>query len=130
MNLDEKIKQELESEAKKLDKILAHEPGIFNMLANAYKGALGGWLILVGIFTFLITLLLFWAGYQFFLVTELNYEQKIFWGLVMIFVGMVQIALKMWTFMEMNRQSTNREIKRLEMSIERLVNTLIKTKEA
>jgi|GEM_PF-426558 len=126
MNLDEKIKQELENEAKELDKILAHEPGIFKMLANAYKGALGRWMILVSIVTFLVTLLLFWAGYQFFFVTELSYEQKLYWGLVMVFVSMLQIAMKMWTFMEMNRQSTNREIKRQEVSIERLVNILAK----
>ena len=129
MNLDDKIKQSLESEAKNLDHILAHEPGIFKMLLNAFKGSLGRWMILVAIVTFLITLLMVWAGYQFFFV-EVSEQavmlHKIQWGVVLLLSTMVQIALKMWTFMEMNRQSAMREIKRLELTIEKLTNRLDK----
>lgn len=114
MNLDDKIKQSLESEAKNLDHILAHEPGIFKMLLNAFKGSLGRWMILVAIVTFLITLVMFWAGYQFFFV-EVSEQtlilHKIQWGVVLLLSTIVQIALKMWTFMEMNRQSAMRDRK-------------------
>jgi len=129
MNLDDKIKQSLESEAKNLDQILAHEPGIFKMLLNAFKGSLGRWMILVAIATFLITLVMFWAGYQFFFVevsSQAVMLHKIQWGVVLLLSTMVQIALKMWTFMEMNRQSAMREIKRLELTIEKLTNKLDK----
>ena len=119
MNIDEKIKNELENDAAKLDDILAHEPGIFGMLGNAYKGSLGRWMIIVTIFTLAITAIMFWSGYQFFFVegTELH---KLHWAVVLLLSTMVQIALKMWTFMEMNRQSVIRESKRLELAVEKL----------
>lgn len=119
MNIDDKIKQELESEAKQIDKILVHDPGLFKMLANAYKGKLGGWLILVGVATFIFSILMFWCGYEFFFV-EGPLEHKLQWGVGLLLSAMVQISLKMWTFMEMNRQSTLRELKRFELSINKL----------
>ena len=119
MNIDEKIKAELAHEAKSIDQALAHDAGIFKLLANAYKGALGRWVIIVGIFTFAITLVMFWAGYNFFFV-EGSLSMKLHWGVALLLATMVQIALKMWTFMEMNRQSTLRELKRVEFSIESL----------
>ncbi|WP_448550466.1 DUF6768 family protein [Thalassotalea fusca] len=119
MNIDDKIRAELEHEAKSIDQALAHDAGIFTMLANAYKGALGRWIIIVGIFTFALTVLMFWAGYHFFF-TEGSVAMKLHWGVLLLLATMVQIALKMWTFMEMNRQSTLRELKRIEFSIESL----------
>ncbi|NQY64512.1 MAG: hypothetical protein HRT38_12390 [Alteromonadaceae bacterium] len=123
MNIDDKIKQELESEAKQIDQILVHDPGLFNMLANAYKGKLGGWLILVGIVTFFVSILMFWCGYEFFFV-EGSLEHKLQWGVALLLSTMIQISLKMWTFMEMNRQSTLRELKRFELSLNKLTNTV------
>ena len=127
MNIDDKIRAELEHEAASIEKALAHDAGIFTMLANAYKGALGRWVIIVGIFTFAITLVMFWAGYQFFFV-ETNLASKLHWGVLLLLSTMVQIALKMWTFMEMNRQSTLRELKRVEFSIESLASQLNRDK--
>jgi len=127
MNIDDKIKHSLESEAKSLDKILAHEPGIFKMLINAFKGSLGRWMILVAIVTFLATLAMLWAGYQFFFVEVSSQAltlHKIQWGVILLLSTLVQITLKMWTFMEMNRQSAIREIKRLELVIEKLTDKL------
>jgi len=117
MNIDEKIQKELQQEAKSVDEILVHDQGLFTMLASAFKGSLGRWLILVTIITSLITLLMFWSGYHFFFVESLAAE-KLHWGVLLLLSAMVQIALKMWTFMEMNRQSLIRESKRLELSVE------------
>ena len=86
-------------------------------------------MIIVSIVTFLITFLMFWAGYQFFFVEVAEQKlmlHKMQWGAILLLSTMVQIALKMWTFMEMNRQSAMREIKRLELVIEKLTNKLDK----
>lgn len=116
MNIDKKIKEELESEAANIDQVLAHQEGIFSMLTNAYKGALGGWVILVTIITLAVSSIIVWAGYEFFFVESLL-EHKLHWGVVLIISLIIQISLKMWTFMEMNRMSTLRELKRLELAI-------------
>lgn len=121
MNLDERIKQELSDEAEHLDKLLAKDNGIFAMLANAYKGSLGRWLVMVFIVGTLITVLMVYAGYQFFFI-EGDVGFKLHWGITLLLATMIQIALKMWSFMEMNRQSSLREIKRLELTLEKLIN--------
>ncbi|NRA84129.1 MAG: hypothetical protein HRU22_10290 [Gammaproteobacteria bacterium] len=126
MNIDQQIKQELEQEAKQLDVILAHEPGIFKMLGRAYQGALGGWMILVTILSLVVFMVFAWAGYEFFITEGVLIEYKLYWGFVMLLAVLMLIAMKMWIFMEMNRQSTNREIKRLELMVERLVTQLEK----
>lgn len=123
MNIDDKIKSELKTESNKLDKLLAQEPGIFGMLHGAYKGSLGGWMILVGIVTFIVTVVMLWCGYQFFFI-EGTIETKLHWGIGLLLAAMMQVALKMWSFMEMNRQSMLRDIKRIELQVERLVNKL------
>jgi len=120
MNIDDKIKNALENEANQIDKIMVHDPGLFKMLNNAFKGALGGWLILIGIVTFIITLVLFWCGYKFFFIDG-DIFFKINWGVGLLLSAMMQISLKMWTFMEMNRQSTLREMKRVEIAINKLI---------
>ena len=127
MNIDEKIKQELKNESQQLDQMLAHEPGIFKMLANAFKGSLGRWMIIVGLFTFVITLIMFWAGYHFFF-EQGSVAFKLHWGVVLLFTAMLQIALKMWSFMEMNRQSMLREIKRLELAVDKLTTEVVNKK--
>ncbi len=119
MNIDEKIKQELESESQKLEELLPQDPGLFTMLLNAYKGSLGGWLILMSLVSLILGIAMMWSAYQFFIVQDL-FEHKMYWGIVLLLTGMMVSAIKMWFFMEMNRQTTNREIKRLELAIEKL----------
>ena len=121
MNIDNKIKQELEEEAQQLDAMLINQPGIFNMLANAYKGALGGWMVVVTLVALVVTVVLCWAGYEFFMTNVDFIGPKLYWGVILTIAIIILIALKMWVFMEMNRQSTVREIKRLELMIERLI---------
>lgn len=123
MNLDERIKQELSDEAEQIDHLLENDTGIFSMLVNAYKGSLGRWLVMVFIVGTLITILMGYAGYQFFFI-EGDISFKLHWGITLLLATLIQIALKMWSFMEMNRQSSLREIKRLELMVEKLINKI------
>lgn len=119
MNIDEKIKQELESEAKQIDQIVAQQEGIFTMYFNTFKGALGVWMVIVTFVILVVTAVMIWAGYQFFFV-EHELADKLHWAVILGIAIVAQVALKMWSFMEMNRQSTIREIKRLEITIAKL----------
>ena len=122
MKLDEQIKQSLQQEAQQLDAILAQQPGIFGMINNSYRGALRIWLIIASIAGVIATALLLWCGYEF-VMAELVID-KIHWGIWFIVSLFIQAMLKLWFFMEMNRNSTVREIKRLELAVERLYNKL------
>jgi hypothetical protein len=119
MNLDDKISQALAQESQEIDKLVAEEnSGLFGMLFATWRGGMRYWVLLINVVTLLFTVLLVWCGYQFW-ISEIAKEQ-IFWGVSVLAVLQIQISLKMWLFMEMNRMSTVREIKRVEIAVARL----------
>lgn len=119
MDIDKKIRQQLLKESEQINSQLKRDPSLFAMLGDAYKGRLGRWLILMSIIAFLLSLLMFWAGYQFFFVVE-SQTGLIKWAVTLLLASMMQIAIKMWIYNEMNRNATAREIKRLELAIANL----------
>ncbi|MDA3934969.1 MAG: hypothetical protein PF630_11690 [Gammaproteobacteria bacterium] len=118
MNIDEKIRQQLESEQIDVDSILADEKGLFSMLLRVYRGNLAGWTILMTVVTFMIFVVAVYCGYQF--VTLESAADKIHWGLFMLMAVIAVGLSKLWLFMEMNRASLQREIKRVEIAVLRL----------
>ena len=119
MNLDDKISQALAQESQEVDKLLVTENnGLFAMLFATWRGGMRYWVLMINVLTLSFTGLLFWSGYQFWIAQISN--QQIFWGVVFLAVMQVQISLKMWLFMEMNRMSAVREIKRVEIALARL----------
>ncbi|MFT4993734.1 MAG: hypothetical protein ACI965_000755 [Paraglaciecola sp.] len=119
MSIDDKISQALKAESAQVDQLLAQDnKGLFDMLFATWRGGMERWVLLVNVFVLLATVLLFGAGYQFWIAELL--ERQVFWGVVFLATAQVQISLKMWLFMEMNRMSTIREIKRVEIAIARL----------
>ena len=120
MNIDDKISQALAQESKEIDKLIAEEnSSLFGMLFATWRGGMRYWVLLMNVVAFLFTVLLFYCGYQFW-IAQIS-TQQIFWGVAFIAVLQVQISLKMWLFMEMNRMSMVREIKRVEIAVARLV---------
>lgn len=119
MNLDDKISQALAQESQEVDKLLATENnGLFGMLFATWRGGMRYWVMMMNIVALLFTILLFYCGYQFW-IAHISTEQ-IFWGVVFLAVLQIQISLKMWLFMEMNRMSAVREIKRVEIALARI----------
>jgi len=118
MNIDEKIKAELENEANELDKILVDDQGVFDMLKGSFQGGMARWMIMINIVILLVTGAMLWTGYQFFTSTAV--DGYAFWGVCFLLSAIAQIAMKQWVWMEMNRSSLMREIKRIELSVEKL----------
>lgn len=114
-NIDDLIKHELEKETSEVDELLAREGGLPDMVAAAFKGSLRRWVWLMGFVTLVFTGLLVWTGYEFYMATTV--DDRVFWGVWFIVNLVVQSSLKKWSWMEMNRASTMREIKRLELAI-------------
>ena len=123
MSIDDRIREQLEKENQLLKAQISRDPNLWSMLAGAYKGRLGGWMVLMTVIAFVLSMLIFWCGYQFFFV-DANLESKLHWGIGLLLVSMMQIAIKMWTFNEMNRSSMQRELKKIELSIQELKQTV------
>lgn len=122
MNIDEKIKQELEKDAAQLDAIFLDDSGLLGRLLPIFKGGMKWWVWAVNLFTLLASVLMFYSAYQFWLAAQV--QEQIFWGIVLVVAVQMQIALKNWLFMEMNRMSNLREIKRVEIAVARLSDKL------
>lgn len=114
-DIDDKIRRELEGEASAIDELLAKEGGMPDMVSAAFKGGMRRWLWLTGIITLVVTGLMFWCIYEFFVAP--TSEDQLFWGFCSLAAMTAQIALKQWQWMEMNRASLMREVKRLELAV-------------
>ena len=57
-------------------------------------------------------------GYQFFISEGM--DDRIFWGVLLLAFWTGTIGIKIWFWLEMNRNSTLREIKRLELAVAQL----------
>jgi len=114
-DLTDRIKAELEKETSEIDELLASEGGLPDMVSAAMKGTMRRWVWFAGIVTLIVTGLFIWAGYNFYHAATM--DDRLFWG-VWFIVGVVgQVTLKQWQWMEMNRSSMMREIKRLELAL-------------
>lgn len=118
MNIDKRIKDELENEATEIDRILANEKGLFGMLTATFTGSLRRWVWVGTVIGTLLTVFIFYSGYRFFIAPEVT--DQLFWGVILLIAVHAQVAMKMWIWMEMNRASIVRETKRLEVAIARL----------
>jgi hypothetical protein len=118
MNIDEKIKQDLLNDSPNYEEIAQDNEGLFDLALGSFKGGMGPWVIFANIFTLIATGLMLWTGYEFF--TSEVVRDQIFWGVCLLLAVFAQVALKQWMFMEMNRSSLMREIKRVEIAVAHL----------
>ena len=118
MNIDEKIKRELESDSPELDEILVDDEGLFDRLSGSFKGGMKHWVIMVYLLTVVVGVTILWTGYRFFISAEL--QDQMFWGICFIITLNMQGLLKQFLFLESNRNSIMREVKRVEVAVARL----------
>jgi hypothetical protein len=119
MNFDEQIKQSLQQQTAEVDAVLAEEKGLISMMLNAYTGKMAFWMGFASIIALITFGFAVWTGYHFFMAE--NAQDTAFWGVLLVIMTSMNAAIKMWVWMEMNRQSTSREIKRLEFMIAKLI---------
>lgn len=114
---DNDIKRELARQAAELDKLMREEQGLNKVLASGFKGGLGAVMAIAYGLAVLLAVAMFYCGYQFF--TAAATEQN-FWGILLLLTFQAQVGTKLWIWLETNRSSTVREIKRLELAIQQL----------
>lgn len=117
MSIDERIRNELETQGREVDRIDLEEKGLFAMLFRVFTGGLRRWAAFAMALTLVFVGLTVWCGYEFFVAATI--DQRVFWGLLAV-AGFHAVSMfKFWFFMEMNRHSLTREVKRLEVELAR-----------
>lgn len=117
MTEDQHIKRELSRQAAELDKLMREEQGLDKVLASGFKGGLGKIMAIAYVMALLFAAAIFYCGYQFLTVVP---EQQLFWGILLLLAFQAQVGTKLWIWLETNRSSQLREIKRLELALQQL----------
>ncbi len=116
--LDKKIQDALRAEDAELFKDFAEEPSVFEMLMETCRGR-HRWLNILGAFWTLVFLVLgIVAAVKFF--SAEGTRDIVMWAAACIVCVSAVSMLKIWYFLEINKNALTREIKRLELQIARL----------
>lgn len=118
MNIDERIRSVLEDQGREVDDLKVEEKGLFPMLFRVFTGGLARWAAFGMVLTLVFVGLTVWCGYQFF--TAASVDDRVFWGVLAAVAFHAVSMFKFWFFMEMNRHSITREVKRVEIALARL----------
>lgn len=116
-NFDKKIEQELAAQAFQLDKLMREEQGLGPMIRSGFNGGLRPLMIVAYLLAIALAVAIVFCGYQF--LTVASAEQN-YWGVLLLLAFQAQMGTKIWIWLEMNRASTMREIKRLELAVAQL----------
>lgn len=117
MTEEQDIKRELSRQAAELDKLMREEQGLDKVLASGFKGGLGKIMAMAYVLALLLAAAIFYCGYQFFTVAP---QQQLFWGILLLLAFQAQVGTKLWIWLETNRSSQLRELKRLELALQQI----------
>ncbi len=111
-------------QGKEFDRIFEAEVGpieeenLLQMTAQLFRGRALHITILVMVFVFAFLALMIYSGFRFFEATEV--KDLILWAVLFMYGSLCVAMLKLWTWMDMQKNSITREIKRLELQIARM----------
>ncbi len=115
--IDELIKEALtQEEAKFYDKL--DEQGLFHKMKGVFMGKLGWLVAIMNIMHLLVFGVFVYCCIQFFEVEEVNMLIK--WGFGCMACLVAMSMMKMFTWMQMDKNSIIRELKRLELQVSTL----------
>lgn len=116
--LDKKIREALQAQDRELFDEYSGEQGLFEMVAETFQTR-HRWLVLLVWFWMLVFFVMsIITAVQFFRAESTR--DLIAWAVGFLFFMLGTSLLKTWYWMEMNKNSITREIKRVELQIARL----------
>lgn len=96
----------------------AREPGLFAQAMSLFRGRMRGWMIFMMVVQVAIIAGAIWAAVEFFHAEDTR--SQILCATIFTVVMLFHAAMKLWGFMQMNRNVILREIKRLELQLARM----------
>jgi len=114
-DIDDRIREALRREDVELLEHYQAEPPLFEMLIETYGGRNRWWNLLAFVFTLAALVMVIVAGYQFFHAD--GTRAMIAWATCFLWFAIWVAMLKIWFWMEIQRNSLTREIKRLELQV-------------
>jgi hypothetical protein len=109
--LDDDIRKALANGEASYD--LDREEGVFRQMAGLFHGKMRWMAIAVTIESVVFVVLIVLAAIEFFKTD--NTKWQIFYATGVLLLALLLVLVKLWGWMQMNRYSIQREIKRLEL---------------
>lgn len=113
-DFDDKIRAALSGSDQKLYDSLS-EPSLLEMVAETFSGRLKWLTVLATIMMAVYTAVGFYCGYRFFHAIEV--QAMIGWATGFLVCVFIALVMKLWTWMQMDRLTLVRELKRLELQV-------------
>ena len=111
--LDDDIRKVLAGEETLYD--LEREEGIFRQMVGIFRGKMRWMAVVATVESLVFVVLIVLAAIEFFHTDDTKWQ--IFYATSVLLLGMLLLLVKLWGWMQMNRYSIQREIKRLELRI-------------
>jgi len=116
-DIDKLIKDTLtQEEAKFYDGL--EEQGLWDMVVGIFQGKLGWIVAIMNIVNLIVFGVLIYCFIQFFTVVETN--ELIKWGLGIVICMVFNVMIKLYAWMQMDKNAILREMKRLELQVSSL----------
>ena len=116
-DIDKLIKETLtQEEANFYDGL--EEQGLWGMVVGIFQGKLGWIVVIMNIINLIVFGFLIYCFIQFFNVTETN--ELIKWGLGIVICMVFNVMIKLYAWMQMDKNAILREMKRLELQMSSL----------
>lgn len=122
-NIDQIIKEALNQEEADFYDNLG-EQSMPEMMTGLFKGKMKWWTVLIFAFSFIFFGLSLYCAVQFFQVEDLR--MMIIYGAGSFMFMMAVTMLKLWSWMQMDKNAILRELKRIELQVSLLSNKSIK----
>ena len=121
-DIDRKIQEALRAEDEDLFTEYGGEQGLLEMVFDSFRTKQRWWIAIIIVSTIGFMVLMVMAIIKFFEVETVR--EMIMYGLATTYLGGAIAMSKLWYFMELNKNTLTREIKRLELQIARLSSRL------
>jgi hypothetical protein len=114
-DIDDKILEAFNSDDKEVMDAYGEELGLVGLVVQSFKGKLRTAVIMVFLFILIFGVILVYSAINFFSVEEV--ATKLNWLAIGLTALIAFGLLRLWYWMELNRLSVIREIKRLELQV-------------
>lgn len=120
--LDRKIQEALRKEDAELFREVGDEPSIVEMVMDTFRGRTR-FLSMIAVFWGIVFMVCAVLSVIKFLQAEAT-RDLLMWATIFIACMLFILMMKLWYFMEMNKNAVTREVKRVELQIARLASRI------
>lgn len=113
--IDKLITESLSKDEAEFYKNLEGEEGLFESIAGLFSGKLAWVTAIMIIVNLIVVIIAFYSGYHLF--TSESTVEILHYGSIMFIAFMFASMIKLWTWLQMQKKSITREIKKLEYQV-------------